>query len=172
MPIRYFQAARMSSGTKTPVPVTRTFTSTGTKHEQKPEWSGFRSRIYGDIMELFSPNEDAGRGLFRGVRHSGAHDPNPEALRIMGRAPAGLYADEAFRAGVARLGERGLSFDTWHFHHQNRDFRALAEAVPGTTIVLDHFGTPLGVGAHAGRREDVFAAWLCCDQKRIAGVSA
>lgn len=112
-----------------------------------------------DLDAVLDAHEDAGRGLFRGIRHSGAHDPNPEALRIMGRAPAGLYADEAFRAGVARLGERGLSFDTWHFHHQNRDFRALAEAVPGTTIVLDHFGTPLGVGAYAGRREDVFAAW-------------
>ena len=26
-------------------------------------------------------------------------------------------------------------------------------------MVLDHFGTPLGVGAYAGRREEIFTAW-------------
>ncbi len=112
-----------------------------------------------DLDEVLDAHADAGRELFRGIRHSGAHDPNPEALRIAGRAPVDLYKDEAYRAGVARLGERGLSFDTWHFHHQNMAFRDLAEAVPGTTMVLDHFGTPLGVGAYAGRRAEIFAAW-------------
>ncbi len=114
---------------------------------------------HGDLDAVLDAHEQAGRGLFRGIRHSGAHDPNPQALRIPGRAPAGLYDDDAFRAGVARLGERGLSFDTWHYHHQNRSFRDLAAAVPGTTMVLDHFGTPLGVGAYAGKREEIFAAW-------------
>ena len=71
------------------------------------------------LDEVLDAHEDAGRGLFRGIRHAGVHDPNPEALRIAGRAPADLYQDEAYRAGVARLGKRGLSFDTWHYHHQN-----------------------------------------------------
>jgi predicted TIM-barrel fold metal-dependent hydrolase len=112
-----------------------------------------------ELDAVLDAHEDAGRGLFRGIRHAGACDPHPEALRIAGRAPVGLYDDAAFRAGVARLGERGLSFDTWHYHHQNRSFRDLAAAVPGTTMVLDHFGTPLGVGAYAGKREEIFAAW-------------
>ena len=111
------------------------------------------------LDEVLDAHEDAGRGRFRGIRHSGAWEPNAEALTIPGRGPANLYESDAFRAGVARLGERGLSFDTWHYHHQNRDFRDLAAAVPGTTIVLDHFGTPLGVGAWAGRRDEIFAAW-------------
>jgi hypothetical protein len=75
---------------------------------------------------------------------------------IPGRAPAGLYSDEAFRAGVARLGERGLTYDTWHYHYQNRDFLEFARAVPGTTMVLDHFGTPLGVGPYETQREQIF----------------
>ena len=87
------------------------------------------------------------------------HDPDPGALRIPGRATAGLYADESFRAGVARLGQRGLTYDTWHYHHQNLDVAALAAAVPDTTIVLDHVGTPLGVGRFAGRRDEVYADW-------------
>ncbi len=111
------------------------------------------------LDEVLDAHAALGQGLFRGIRHAGAHDPHPEALTIRGRAPAGLYSDASFRAGVARLAERGLTYDTWHFHHQNRDFAALARAVPETTMVLDHFGTPLGVGEYAGRREEIFDEW-------------
>ena len=101
----------------------------------------------------------AGQGLFRGIRHAGARDPHPEALSIPGQAPEGLYADDNFRRGVTRLGERGFSFDTWHYHHQNLAFRDLARAVPDTIMVLDHFGTPLGVGPYAGQRESIYDQW-------------
>ncbi len=111
------------------------------------------------LDEILDAHADAGRGLFRGIRHAGARDPHPEVLRIPGRAPAGLYADGDFRRGVARLGERGYTYDTWHYHHQNADFCALAEAVPDTTMVLDHFGTPLGVGPYANQREQIFSTW-------------
>ena len=60
---------------------------------------------------------------------------------------------------MAVLGQRGLTFDTWHYHHQNRDFAALARAVPETAMILDHFGTPLGVGPYAAKREEIFEAW-------------
>lgn len=112
---------------------------------------------------------DAGAGLVKGIRHSGARDAEPERLIIPGRGTQGQYADPAFRRGVARLGERGLTFDTWHFHHQNDAFRALAQAVPDTTMVLDHFGTPLGVGRFAGRHDAIFADWQR-DIDAIAGL--
>ena len=111
------------------------------------------------LDEALDAHAAAAGGRFRGIRHSAAHAPDPRGLAIPGRARAGLYESDAFRAGVARLGERGLTYDTWHFHFQNRAFRDLAAAVPGTTIVLDHFGTPLGVGAWEGKREEIFAAW-------------
>jgi len=111
------------------------------------------------VDEILDAHIEAGKGLFRGIRHAGARDPHPEALSIAGQAKQGLYADPDFRRGVARLGERGFSYDTWHYHHQNQDFCELARAVPQTTMVLDHFGTPLGVGPYAGRREEIFAAW-------------
>ena len=117
-------------------------------------------RLGADLLgEVLDAHEAAGDGLFRGIRHAGARDEHREALTIPGSAPAGLYADPDFRAGVALLGERGLTYDTWHYHHQNADFAALAEAVPGTTMVLDHFGTPLGVGPYEGRRDEIFATW-------------
>jgi predicted TIM-barrel fold metal-dependent hydrolase len=117
-------------------------------------------RLGADLLgEVLDAHEAAGDGLFRGIRHAGARDDHREALTIPGSAPAGLYADPDFRAGVALLGERGLTYDTWHYHHQNADFAALAQAVPGTTMVLDHFGTPLGVGPYEGRRDEIFAGW-------------
>lgn len=111
------------------------------------------------LDDILDAHEAAGDGRFRGIRHAGASARHPEVLSIPGGAPADLYAQPAFRNGVARLGERGLTYDTWHYHYQNRDFLDLARAVPGTTLVLDHFGTPLGVGPYEGKREEIFAAW-------------
>jgi len=112
-----------------------------------------------ELDEVLDAHVDAGKGIFRGIRHAGARDPYPESLSIPGKAPEGLYQDDNFRRGVARLGERGLTYDTWHYHHQNTDFCELAKAVPGTSMILDHFGTPLGVGPYADKREEIFAAW-------------
>ena len=111
------------------------------------------------LAEALAAHEAAADGLFRGIRHSGARDPHPEALSIPGRGAEGLFADADFRAGLALLGERGYTYDSWHYHHQNAAFAELARAVPGTTMVLDHFGTPLGVGAYAGQREAIFSQW-------------
>lgn len=112
-----------------------------------------------NLDAVLDAHDAAGHGRFRGIRHAGSHALHPEVLTIAGRAPSGLYADPAFRMGVARLGERGLSYDTWHYHYQNQDFLDLARSVPGTTIVLDHFGTPLGVGPYRSQREDIFEQW-------------
>ena len=116
-------------------------------------------RLGDELDEVLSRHEDAGAGLFRGIRHAGARDEDPSALLIPGGAPAGLYADASFRRGVGRLGQRGYTYDTWHYHHQNADFAKLARAVPDTLMVLDHFGTPLGVGRFAGRRSEIFEQW-------------
>lgn len=112
-----------------------------------------------NIDEVLDAHERAGNGLFRGIRHAIARAPEPEAMRIPGRSPEGLSTDPNFRTGVARLGERGLTYDSWHYHHQNVEFAELAAAVRGTTMILDHFGTPIGVGSFAGKADEVFEAW-------------
>jgi predicted TIM-barrel fold metal-dependent hydrolase len=116
-------------------------------------------RPIAELDELLDAHEEAGKGLFRGIRHYGARDSYLDSLHNKGRAPDRLYAGDEFHQGLARLGERGYTYETWHYHHQNPDFRDLAEAVPGTTLILDHFGTPLGVGPYAGKREEIFAQW-------------
>ena len=89
-------------------------------------------------------------------------------MSIPGRALEGLYARSDFRQGLARLGQLGYTYDTWHYHHQNADFAALARAVPDTLMILDHFGTPLGVGPYAGQREAIFEQW----RKDITAIAA
>lgn len=111
------------------------------------------------LDEVLEAHEAAGKRLFRGIRHAGAHHPHPEEAFIAGRHPSGLFLDEAFQAGVRLLGQRGYTYESWHYHTQLRDFYALAKAAPETTIILDHFGTPLGTKSFRKQREAIFQQW-------------
>ncbi len=102
----------------------------------------------------------AGHGRFRGIRHSASYDEDPNVLGpLAGRSAEGLYRDATFRAGFKHLHKLGLSFDAWLLEPQLPDLIDLARAFPETTIVLDHVGTPLGVGRYKGKREERFAIW-------------
>jgi predicted TIM-barrel fold metal-dependent hydrolase len=93
---------------------------------------------------------------FRGIRCTGAWDPDPH----IARAPApGLYLDATFREGFAALDALDLVFDLTCRYHQIPECTDLARAFPDTTIVLNHIGGITGTGAYAGRREEIFAAW-------------
>ena len=115
-------------------------------------------RLAEGVEEVLAAHEEAGNGLFRGIRHAGPSD-STGTLTNAGRGWPCPYGEADFRAGVRTLGKLGYTYDTWHFFHQNRDYLALAQAVPETTMILDHFGTPLGVGAYAGKQEEIFAQW-------------
>ena len=45
------------------------------------------------------------------------------------------------------------------YHTQLPELVELAQAFPGTTIILNHVGGALGIGPYAGKREEVFAEW-------------
>jgi predicted TIM-barrel fold metal-dependent hydrolase len=93
---------------------------------------------------------------FRGIRCTGAWDPDPRIARA--KAP-GLYLDPAFREGFAQLAPLGLSFDMVCRYHQLPDCIDLARAFPGTTMILNHLGGITGIGAYAGRQDEIFADW-------------
>ena len=120
-----------------------------------------------NLDDILDAHTDAGCGLFRGIRDALARAEPSDGLMIAGGAPAGLFEDPAFRAGVGRLGARGLTYDTWHYHYQNREFLDLARAVPDTVMILDHFGTPIGVGRYADQRDAIFDDW----QRDIADIA-
>jgi L-fuconolactonase len=137
----------------------------------RPEIAGIVSHVDltlgAEVEGVLKQHEARGRGRLRGIRHAGSRDESSATLMIPGRAPKGLYSDARFREGMQVLGGLGYSYDTWHYHHQNPDFAELARAVPETTMVLDHFGTPLGVGPYADRRDEIFEQWKL-DVARIA----
>jgi predicted TIM-barrel fold metal-dependent hydrolase len=96
---------------------------------------------------------------FRGIRHAAGWDPSDQVRNSHTNPPPGLFGEARFRQGFKELGRRGLSFEAWLYHPQIGDVTDLARAFPDTTIVLDHFGGPLGIGPYEGRRAEILAAW-------------
>lgn len=111
------------------------------------------------LLEALEQHRVVSKGLLRGIRQPAAYDARPEDLFNVVPTPPNLLSKEAFRQGLRIIAEQGLTYDTWHYHHQNLDFLDLARAVPECTMVLDHFGTPLGVGAYKTCREEIFQKW-------------
>ena len=117
-------------------------------------------RMGSAVEEVLRSHVAAGGGRFRGVRNSASWDEDTNVLGpLAGRVPSGLYRDRKFREGFAVLHRLGLSFDAWLLEPQLPDLVDLAQAFPDTTIVLDHVGTPLGIGAYTGKREERFGVW-------------
>lgn len=96
---------------------------------------------------------------FRGIRHAAGWDASNAVRNSHTAPPHGLYAADAFREGFAELAPLGMSFEAWQYHHQLPEVTELARAFPDTTIILNHFSGPLGIGPYEGRRSEIFARW-------------
>ncbi|MGD0105529.1 MAG: amidohydrolase family protein [Rhodopila sp.] len=115
-------------------------------------------RLGEGVEAVLDAHLEAAGGRFRGIRQVTARSEDFVAS-ILAPPPAGMMADAAFRAGFARLGKFGLSFDAWLYHTQINELTDLARAFPEIPIVIDHVGGPLGIGPYQGKREEVFASW-------------
>lgn len=101
----------------------------------------------------------------RGIRCYGAWHPDPKVMRFADHE--GLLASPAFLRGFSAIAERGLSFDAFIYSQQLADVATLAQEYPETTIVLDHYATPVGWLGPMGRttghtpqdRDRILAAW-------------
>ncbi len=112
------------------------------------------------LDDVLDAHEAAAAGRFRGIRDRVIHDPTRSAFGSEVPQPDPYrMADPAFRVGAARLGARGLSLDVWIFHVQLEEIVDLARAVPETTMVLNHLGGPIGVGAYKAHRDEEHARW-------------
>jgi L-fuconolactonase len=116
-------------------------------------------RVTDGLEDVLSQHSEVSENRLKGIRHYAANAEYPEALSIPGEAPEGLYEDAKFRNGLKILGRKGLSYDAWHYHYQNQAFTDLAQSIPETIMVLDHFGTPLGVGPYADQSNEIFVQW-------------
>lgn len=70
------------------------------------------------------------------------HDLVVGVRHILQDERSGYALRREFVEGARELAARGLTFDACVRHHQIPDVTALAEAVPGLRIVLDHLGKP------------------------------
>ncbi|MFL6158427.1 MAG: amidohydrolase family protein [Marmoricola sp.] len=88
----------------------------------------------------------------------------------------GMLESPEFLRGFAAVAERGLTFDAWVYAGQLGQVARLASEYPETTIVLDHYGTPVGVFGPMGKgttrdaasRADLLSRW----RDDIAAVAA
>jgi predicted TIM-barrel fold metal-dependent hydrolase len=112
-----------------------------------------------EVADVLDAHIVAGGGRLRGLRQTASWDPDAAIPPGRVQPGPGLLLREDFQAGFKHLAPRRLSFEAWCYHHQLPEVTALARAFPDTTIILDHFGGPLGVGSYAGRADEVFAEW-------------
>lgn len=116
-------------------------------------------RLGDAVAAVLDAHIAAGGGRFRGIRRAAAWDPDPAAPIHRTSPGPGLFLRDDFRAGFAHLAARQLTFEAWCYHPQIPDVTALARAFPETTIILNHFGGPIGVGSYTGKTQDIFAEW-------------
>ena len=129
------------------------------RRHRRPCRSAPRCALSSDVLRAHIA---AGRGRFRGIRQSASYDDDPDRPRSAG-GPRAERASTAMRnsapasrccIGSAFRSTRGC----W-----SRSFLISSDLARApsrkTTIVLDHVGTPLGVGTYEGRRAERFGIW-------------
>ncbi len=115
-------------------------------------------RIGARARDVLAAHVAVSGGRLRGIRNISAW--HADGLHTSSyQPPPGLLLDPSFREGYAQLAPLGLSFDAWLLHTQLDDVIDLARAFPGTTLVLDHVGGPIGMDSYALRRAEVLAQW-------------
>lgn len=120
---------------------------------------GWADLMLGDaVRPVLEAHIAAGQGRFRGVRSRPTWHDDPVAHPSRDGRP-GVLLEPAVQQAARVLGALGLTLDLWVYHPQLGDVIELATACPGTTIVLNHCGGPLGCGPYEGRRAEVFAEW-------------
>lgn len=107
----------------------------------------------------------AASSRFRGIRCMATWHDDAKVKR-WADGP-GLLRSRHFLKSFSAVAERGLTFDAYVYSHQLDDVAALAREYPDTTIVLDHYGPPVGwlgpMGRSTGRAEsermELLARW-------------
>ena len=100
----------------------------------------------------------AGKGRFRGIRQSAGWDP-AVIVTTSSIPPRGLLADPAFRAGLARLGKAGLSYECSLYFPQLAELAAVARAFPDLSILANHCAGFIGIGPYAEAPAETLQAY-------------
>ncbi len=111
------------------------------------------------VGAVLAAHEQAGNGLFRGIRHAAGWDASEVVRNSHSNPPENLYSEPAFREGLTELSRHGMVFEAWHYHRQIPALTELARGFPESPIVHDHFGGLLGIGPYKDQRDEIFEQW-------------
>lgn len=111
------------------------------------------------VAAILDAHLAAGGGRFRGIRHMMAHDDDGSVLGPLVHSTAHMCASPQVRAALRHFAARKLSLDIWVVEPQLPETVDLARAFPDVQMVIDHVGTPVGIGRYAGTRDERFAGW-------------
>ncbi|MFN3235908.1 MAG: amidohydrolase family protein [Pseudomonadales bacterium] len=120
---------------------------------------GFADLGLGEAVRLvLDAHVQASPNRFRGIRHATSWHADPGIRNAHTNPSESLSRTEAFREGYSVLGDMALSFDAWCYFEQIPELVELARDFPETTMIVDHFAGPLGIGAYRNK-DEVFATW-------------
>jgi predicted TIM-barrel fold metal-dependent hydrolase len=111
------------------------------------------------VKEVLEAHIACGAGRFRGIRHAASWDASDEIRNSHTKPPQHMMAAATFREGFAQLAPLNMSYEAWCYHPQISEVTDLARAFPDTTMILNHFGGPIGTGPYAGKRDEITAQW-------------
>jgi L-fuconolactonase len=94
-----------------------------------------------------------------GIRNAVVWHSDPRVSSTTASVPPGLMANANFRRGAALLARFDLVLDVWAYHTQLDDVYDLARAIPHVTVVINHFGGPIGVAWYVESREFMLNDW-------------
>jgi len=108
-------------------------------------------------------------GRLCGIRNALVWHADPAVRSTTAKTFPGMMRNPAFVRGAGYLGHFGLALDVWAYHTQLDELHELARAIPNVTVVIDHFGGPVGVGPYAAAREEMLTAWRAA-MRRLAAL--
>jgi predicted TIM-barrel fold metal-dependent hydrolase len=111
------------------------------------------------VRDVLEAHIEVGRGRFRGIRHLTTWDADASLANPLVAVPAGLLQEASYREGLAQLAPLGLSYDAWLFFPQLPELIETATAFPDTTMIVDHCGGVVRIGAYRDRDDEVFERW-------------
>jgi L-fuconolactonase len=116
-------------------------------------------RLGAGVRPVLEAHREAAGDRFAGVRFSTAWDPHPDVPNTGRNMPPGTLLQSSVVEGVRLLGDLDMTLDAWMYFHQIPELVEVAQASPGTRIVLDHLGGPAGIGPYAEDRDAMLAGW-------------
>lgn len=122
---------------------------------------GYVNLLLGNsIGAVLEKHVAAAGGRFKGIRYITSWSDDTEVHPSLKGPPPQLLQDSTFLEGFACLEPLCLSFDAMIYHTQLDELAELAQKFPGTRIILNHIGMPLGEGRYRDQREQVRAEWV------------